>query len=70
MSSLRAVKYRRLALASGDQANKDLLLKIADESDRGTLCTAEWIFRHKPIQSDEPKAPDTGWGWPTTDQSH
>jgi hypothetical protein len=38
MSSARAVRYRKLALASGDQANADLLLKLADECDRG--CSA------------------------------
>jgi len=35
MSNARAVRYRRLALASGDKANADLLLKLADECDRG-----------------------------------
>jgi hypothetical protein len=39
MSNARAVRYRRLALASGDRTNVDLLLKLADESDRGMLCT-------------------------------
>jgi hypothetical protein len=59
MSSLRAVKYRRLALASGDQTNKDLLLKIADESDRGMLCTAEWILRRRSsVHNEAPKAAD------------
>jgi hypothetical protein len=43
MSNARAVRYRRLALASGDKANADLLLKLADECDRGILCTAEWL---------------------------
>ena len=44
MSNARAARYRRLALASGDKANADLLLKLADECDRGLLCTAEWAF--------------------------
>jgi hypothetical protein len=35
--------YRRLALAEEDRAKADLLLKLADESDRGILCTAEWL---------------------------
>ena len=26
-----------------DRAKADLLLKLADESDRGILCTAEWL---------------------------
>jgi hypothetical protein len=42
MSSLRAKRYRRLALAQQDRAIADLLLKLADECDRGILCTAEW----------------------------
>jgi hypothetical protein len=42
MSSARAIRYRRLALAAQDKANADLLLKLADECDRGILCTAEW----------------------------
>jgi hypothetical protein len=42
MSSARAVRYRRLALAEQNEAKADLLLKLADECDRGILCTAEW----------------------------
>ena len=41
MSSARAIRYRRLALAEQDKAIADLLLKLADECDRGLLCTAE-----------------------------
>ena len=42
MSSARAIRYRRLALAQEDKATADLLLKLADECDQGLLCTAEW----------------------------
>jgi hypothetical protein len=42
MSNARAIRYRRLALAQQDKAAADLLLKLADECDRGILCTAEW----------------------------
>ena len=42
MSSARAIRYRKLALAQEDKATADLLLKLADECDRGLLCTAEW----------------------------
>jgi hypothetical protein len=42
MSNARAVRYRRLALAAEDKATAALLLKLADECDRGLLCTAEW----------------------------
>jgi hypothetical protein len=38
MSSLRAVRYRKLALATKERADADLLIKLADESDRGILC--------------------------------
>jgi hypothetical protein len=37
----RAVRYRRLALAEPDKAKAALLLKIADETERGVLCTAD-----------------------------
>jgi len=43
MSSIRAVRYRKLALATKERADADLLLKLADECDRGLLCTAEWL---------------------------
>ena len=42
VSNARVARYRRLALATDDKANADLLLKLADECDRGILCTAEW----------------------------
>jgi hypothetical protein len=38
----RAVRYRRLAVAQQDKTIADLLLKLADECDRGILCTVEW----------------------------
>ena len=37
----RAVRYRRLALAEPDRAKAALLLKIADEAERGVLCTVD-----------------------------
>ena len=43
MSSLRAVRYRELALASNNRADSDLLLRLADECDRGILCSTEWL---------------------------
>ena len=54
MNNARAIRYRRLALASGDQANADLLLKLADECDRGILCTAEWRSAWPPRRSEQP----------------
>jgi hypothetical protein len=37
----RAVRYRRLALAETDKARAALLFKIADEAERGVLCTGD-----------------------------
>jgi hypothetical protein len=42
MSTPQAVRYRRLALSEEEKGKADLLLKLADECDRGLLCTAEW----------------------------
>ena len=60
MGNARAVRYRRLALAEDDKANADLLFKIADECDRGILCTSEWLFLNRLYSKDEqpPKAED------------
>jgi hypothetical protein len=57
MSNPRAVKYRRLALQEPDKENAQLLRLIADEADRGVLCSVEWT-RHGskieiPIESSE-----------------
>jgi hypothetical protein len=40
MSDARAVRYRRLARAEKDDAKAQLLFKLADECERGILCTA------------------------------
>jgi hypothetical protein len=37
----RVVRYRRLALAEPDKAKAALLQKIADEAERGVLCTVD-----------------------------
>jgi hypothetical protein len=37
----RAVRYRRLALAELDKNKAALLQKIADEAERGVLCTVD-----------------------------
>jgi hypothetical protein len=59
MSSSRAIRYRRLALAEKDKANADLLLKLADECDRGILCTAEWRSARPSRKNEQPsKAED------------
>jgi hypothetical protein len=59
MNSVRAIRYRRLALATGDKADADLLLKLADECDRGILCTAQWLSARPSRQNEQaPKAGD------------
>ena len=52
MSNARAIRYRRLALATKDKTIADLLLRLADECDRGILCTAE---RHSAKMSSRQK---------------
>ena len=54
MSNARAIRYRRLAIASREKANTDLLLKLADECDRGILCTAEWRSARLSPKSEQP----------------
>ena len=43
MNNPRAVRYRRLALQELDSERAKLLRMIAEEAERGVLCTAEWI---------------------------
>jgi hypothetical protein len=54
MSNARAVRYRRLALAEEDKAKADLLHKLADECERGLLCTAEWLSPHPSLKNEQP----------------
>jgi hypothetical protein len=54
MSNARAIRYRRLALATEDKAIADLLLKLADECDRGLLCTAEWRSARSFRKNEQP----------------
>ena len=54
MSSARAIRYRRLALAEQDKATADLLLKLADECDRGVLCTADWLSAKLSRKNEQP----------------
>jgi hypothetical protein len=59
MSDARSVRYRRLALAEPDIENARLLRLLADEADRGVLCTVQWAPRGAkteiPIKSSEVK---------------
>jgi hypothetical protein len=54
MSNARAIRYRKLALAEEDKATADLLLKLADECDRGILCTAEWRSAGPSRKNEQP----------------
>ena len=61
MSSARAIRYRRLALAEQDKATANLLLKLADECDRGVLCTADGLSAKLSRKNEQPlKAGDAG----------
>jgi hypothetical protein len=54
MSSVRAIRYRRLALAQQDKSIADLLLKLADECEQGILCTAQWRSAWPPRKGEQP----------------
>ena len=59
MNQSRALRYRKLALQEPDKENAHLLQLLADEEDRGVLCTVEWT-RHSskieiPINSTKPR---------------
>jgi hypothetical protein len=47
-------EIRRLALAEQDKATADLLLKLADECDRGVLCTADWLSAKLSRKNEQP----------------
>src|SRR4051794_5601483 len=51
MSNPRAVRYRRLALQEPDSERAKLLRAIAEEAERGVLCTAEWIKPKTHVES-------------------
>jgi hypothetical protein len=62
MGNARSVRYRRLALAEEDKAKADLLLRLADECDRGILCTADWPARLS-HNARPPKAGNAKFDW-------
>jgi hypothetical protein len=47
MDQSRALRYRKLALQEPDKETAQLLQLLADEADRGVLCSVEWT-RHNP----------------------
>jgi hypothetical protein len=68
VSNARAVRYRRLALAAKVKADADLLLKLADECDRGLLCVAEWRSARPSFKNEQAKRGDAKarLGWDST----
>jgi hypothetical protein len=58
MTNVRAVRYRRLALAEVDKQKADILFKLAEEADQGILCIAEWKYgrTHKASRDESIKA--------------
>jgi hypothetical protein len=67
MSSLRAVRYRKLALATRDRADADLLLTLADECDRGILCSAEWLSARSSFEDEAPSKAKARIEWKFSD---
>jgi hypothetical protein len=59
MSNPHAVRYQRLALIEQDNDKPQLLRLIADEAERGVLCTVPWSRHGKtePIMTNDGKAP-------------
>jgi hypothetical protein len=57
MNQSHVLRYRKLALQEPDKKKAQLLQLLADEADRGVLCSVEWT-RHGevPIKSSETKA--------------
>jgi hypothetical protein len=57
MDHSRALRYRKLALQEPDKEKAQLLQLLADEADRGVLCSVEWTRQspkiNTPIQSYE-----------------
>jgi hypothetical protein len=58
MSNAHAIRYRRLALVAKDNADADLLRKLANECDRGLLCTTEWLSARPYRKNEQPKVGD------------
>jgi len=67
MSNLRAVRYRKLALAAKERADADLLIKLADESDRGILCTTEWLSARPSFENEAPSKAKARIEWKFSD---
>ncbi len=51
MDQSRALRYRKLALQVSDKEKAQLLQLLADEADRGVLCSVEWTRRSPKIKT-------------------
>jgi hypothetical protein len=47
-SESRATRYRTLALATANTALAKLLSDLAEEAERGVLCTSDWLNARTP----------------------
>ena len=65
MSTVRAARYRRLALREPDMEKARILLQLAEEAERGTLCTVDQPSGSKIAKTDSsykaPENPETKW---------
>ena len=65
MSIDRAARYRRLALREPDMEKARILPQLAEEAERGTLCTVDQLSGSKVPKTDSsyktPETPETKW---------
>ena len=53
MNQSRVLRYRKLALQEPDKEKAQLLQLLADEADRGVLCSVEWTRHGSTIEVDQ-----------------
>jgi hypothetical protein len=64
MSTVRAARYRRLALREPDKENARILQLLAEEAERGTLCTADKLSCSTIVKnSSVPENPEVNSRW-------
>jgi len=65
ISTVRAARYRRLALRERDMEKARILLQLVEEAERGTLCTVDQLSGSKVAKTDSsykaPENPETKW---------
>ena len=59
MSDPRSVRYRRLAMQETDPAKAKLLNQLADEADRGVLCTVSRMPAQAALPVSQPAEPQS-----------